>query len=110
MAARWMYWGTLHKAQLVNGYSGFFPANHKEFRLRANNETLERYTLQDFANFQVRYIVVARQQMDDPFAGQTLPENFRVEKILTDEPAGIVIYRFDSDGVAERETLPTNER
>jgi hypothetical protein len=25
--AVWMYWGTLHQRPLVNGYSGFFPAN-----------------------------------------------------------------------------------
>ena len=71
ITARWMYFGMLHRAPLVNGYSGFFPKGFTQFRANANELNDAGSTLESFSARGIKFIVIATRRVDDPFAEQT---------------------------------------
>lgn len=55
--ARYLFWSTTHGKRLVNGYSGFFPADYKELAPRLKQPT-DPWVLDQLAKRGVRYLVV----------------------------------------------------
>ena len=56
--ARWMYLGTLHGKSMVNGYSGFFPAEFLKLQDRINDEGLSDEVLSQLAKTKIHLLVI----------------------------------------------------
>lgn len=80
ITVQWMYFGTFHKARLVNGYSGFFPEEYLQRRNRLRADFPSEETLNELRELNVRYVVVDHQRDAAPghdklreFAGRCVP-------------------------------------
>jgi len=58
--ARWMLVGTQHHCHLVNGYSGFFPAQYVSFAAEVADRGLTQKSLDQLRGYGVQWIAVER--------------------------------------------------
>ncbi|MEQ9408342.1 MAG: hypothetical protein RIK87_11475 [Fuerstiella sp.] len=89
---RWMYYGTLHKVPLVNGYSGFFPATYMELRADITEQGLTDDILTRFSELQTHFLVV-RRAYELPAALMEKKAGVRLELVFSDE-VGIDVYEL----------------
>lgn len=91
VTSRWMYYGTVHKVPLVNGYSGFFPDSYRAMRREMQKHGLTDSLLQQFTDAKVHYLVVRRNYLSPEVIAQLPLEQFELKLAISDE-AGIDIY------------------
>jgi hypothetical protein len=93
MSTRWMYMGTLHGKPMVNGYSGFFPAEYFAQRRLMNQTFPSEEALRSLADSQVEFVVVMRSTVSPEHISTFQSEQFRLEPVLQ-SAAEIDIYRL----------------
>ena len=98
--ARWMYWQTFHHRQMVNGYSGYFPAEYLKLKMAMAAfpapETLPR--LRDLS---VDYCVVKRDFIFAETARQNAETGSGLELVFEDDPSQVDIYRLPPNADVE---------
>ena len=94
--ALWMYWGTIHRRRMVNGYSGFFP---KPFlRLKADMTGFpESKSLAHLKRVGVQYCVVRRTSASPRMIESRAQPSDILQLAFSDERAQIDIYRLVPD-------------
>lgn len=108
--AAWMYWGTLHRRPLINGYSGFFPKPFVDLKEKltqyyrpegdaAAGPQLKLYPwdspgLRDLNQFPMKYLVVKRSFATRDDVWQHPLTRFRWAWVTSDETCQLDIYEF----------------
>lgn len=90
--ARWMYFGTFHGVPLVNGYSGFFPAEDFLRREILHRQFPNEFTLQLLDGLLTEFVVARRTSFPTAIAG-TYGE-MTLQHIFRDDEAGVDVYRI----------------
>lgn len=89
---RWMFLGTYHGVPMVNGYSGFFPADYFETHAALNSIDNYGNGLSKLAANQVHFAVVTTAKNTEP------PRFYRYGAMQLDlvfvDPIGVSIYRL----------------
>lgn len=110
VTAAWMYWGTLHRRPLINGYSGFFPKPFVDLKEKltqyyrpegdaAAGPQLKLYPwdspgLRDLNQFPMKYLVVKRSFATRDDVWQHPLTRFRWAWVTSDETCQLDIYEF----------------
>ncbi len=106
----WMYWGTLHRRPLINGYSGFFPKPFVDLKEKltqfyrpegttAAEPQLKMYpwdspALKDLNQFPLKYLVVKRSFATRDDVWQHPLTKFRWAWVTSDETSQLDIYEL----------------
>jgi Family of unknown function (DUF6541) len=88
-----MYWGTFHGRRMVNGYSGFFPAQYYELESAMWDFPDERST-QLLRDRDVRYCVVRRPKPGTPSPKVVGGPGYALVRVFSDDRAEIDLYRI----------------
>jgi amino acid transporter len=92
----WMYWGTFHGRQMVNGYSGFHPEQHVELQWAMAWFPDDR-SLRMLRDRGVAYCVVRRERPGTPLAERMRNPPPELVPVFHDDRAGVDIYRLQID-------------
>lgn len=92
---RWMYYGTLHGAPMVNGYSGFFPKSYFAVQKAFNQTGLTDSVLTQFESADVELVIVQRGYLAREAIDNLPIRAHRLELVHADD-VGIDIYRLFS--------------
>jgi hypothetical protein len=94
--ALWMYWGTIHRRRMVNGYSGFFPQSF--LRLKTDMARFpESDSLDHLKRVGVQYCVVRRATASRQMIMRLAQSSNTLQLAFSDERAQIDIYRVITD-------------
>ncbi len=93
--ALWMYWGTIHRRRMVNGYSGFFPRSFRTSKA-AMRGFPDADSIRRLREVGVTYCVVRAMPTRQATSGAPHIASPRIPLDLAfhDEAAGIDIYRL----------------
>ena len=90
---QWMYFGTFHKVPLVNGYSGFFPANEPRWRGELERSGITPEQLDRLGQTGVEFLILDSRAADELYSIPEQTSTLIIEKVFHD-PTGIEIYRL----------------
>jgi hypothetical protein len=93
VTARWMYLGTFHRVPLVDGYSGFFPAEHFTLRDAVNMSLLTEPTLEKLIDAKAEFLVVRSSEFAVPMPREAWFGAVWITHVFED-PAGVDVYRL----------------
>ena len=91
--SRWMYWQTFHHRQMVNGYSGYFPPEYLNLKMKMTTfPVLESLTcLRDLG---VTYCMVKQNSIFSVPAQKKAATSQALELVFTDDSSRVDVYRL----------------
>lgn len=92
--ARWMCLQSWHQAPMINGYSGFFPAEYFELRSIVQREWGAESTWKRLSEAGVELIVVDRQALETTKFKTKFAGGAGLSLVFTDDRAGYNVYRL----------------
>lgn len=101
--ALWMYAGTYHKRQLVNGYSGFFPRSFLELKAALANFP-DAESLRSLQASGVEFCVVDRAATDVTKLESATDSAFVLQRVFADGQAQVDIYRIVTESTGDRKS------
>ena len=90
----WMYYGTYHGRPLVNGYSGFFPADFYDLRGEFTRVFLTEEILVRLAEQKVEYVVIDRRVFRGAALDNAVYGTIRLELAYEDLQTAIDVYQI----------------
>lgn len=99
--AQWMYWQTRHWRPMVNGYSGFFPADFRRLK-RLMQDFPSDESLRALAEREVRFLIVHRAFADLPVSSAADEGRLRLRRVFRDSRHALDILEL-------RRSLPSRE-
>ena len=94
VTTRWMYFGTLHGAPMLNGYSGYFPEQYFTLRDSFNLSGITDSVLQQFAADGVQLVVIQRQYVTADAVSRLPLNQFRLQLAFSDDDMQVDVYRL----------------
>ncbi|MFP6765732.1 MAG: hypothetical protein VB858_19030 [Planctomycetaceae bacterium] len=94
VTTRWMFFQTTHRVPLVNGYSGFFPADYFRLRNKVRDRLPDEDVLAELTQQNVELIVVDRFRFPSERFDVSLDEIASLERVFEDRVANVDIYRL----------------
>lgn len=92
--AKWMYFGTYHGRPLVNGYSGFFPAEYYTLRDEIHHRFLSEALLVEQHELGVEFVLIDRRPYPAAELDGTTFGTIRLELAYKDSQSTIDVYRI----------------
>ena len=94
VTTRWMFFQTVHRKAMINGYSGFFPKHYFDNRRAVRNNMLTAETLFSLAEQDVDLIVADRRKFPRTDFDLASLETPGVVRVFEDPQAEIDVYRI----------------
>ncbi|MCA9141218.1 MAG: hypothetical protein KDB05_00440 [Planctomycetales bacterium] len=102
--ALWMYAGTYHKRQLVNGYSGFFPKSFQSLKA-ALADFPEVESFRSLQASGVDYCVVDRVAAGNAELESDADAAYVLRRVFADEESQVDIYRLVAESSVDRKSV-----